>query len=177
VKAHISNIEPCSGFGPGGRATSRRAPAGFTFIEVLLATLVLGTMLVTATTALSTAVVAQNTLVSQPVTAYGLAREIHSLALLLPRTEGDGVPAATGAQVQLLEDLDGASFTPAIGADAGAAVGGLGWSQDVELEIVDLASPTLLAADASSDSTLLRLTVTVREGAEERGTYVWWLNP
>jgi hypothetical protein len=174
---HHSNSEPCSGFGPGGRATSRRAAAGFTFIEVLLATLVVGTMLVTATTALSTAVVAQDTLVGEPITAWGLAREIHSLALLLPRTAGDGLPAATGSDVLLLEDLDGADFSPPIGADKASLTGTTGWSQDVLIESVDLADPEVLAADPAADDTLLRLTVTVREGAEVRGTYVWWLNP
>ncbi len=171
------NIESCSGFGPGGRATSRRATAGFSFIEVLLATLIVGTMIVTATTALSTAVVAQDTLVGEPITAYGLAREIHSLALVLPRTAGDGLPAATGGDVLLLEDLDGANFSPAIGADRATVPGTTGWSQEVLIEAVDLAAPDMLAADPDADGVLLRLTVTVREGAEVRGTYVWWLNP
>jgi len=174
---HHSNIEPCSGFGPGGRSPSRRAAAGFTFLEVLLATLVVGTMLVTATTALSAAVVTQDALVGEPITAWGLAREIHSLALVLPRTEGDGVPATTGSEVLLLEDLDGAEFSPPIGADTAAVAGTTGWSQEVLIASVNLADPAVLAADPTADDTLLRLTVTVREGAGVRGTYVWWLNP
>ena len=166
-----------SGFGPGGRATSRRAAAAFTFVEVLLATLVLGTMLVTATTALSTAVETQDQLVGTPITAYGLAREIHSLALLLPREVRDGLPAPSGADVAVLEDLDEASFHPPIRADKSEMSEASSWTQDVMVQSVQLASPNVLAADPTARDTLLRLTVEVLQNDEVRGTYIWWMNP
>jgi hypothetical protein len=31
--------------------------------------------------------------------------------------------------------------------------------------------------DRSSSDTLLKLTVTVRQGADAAGTYSWWINP
>jgi hypothetical protein len=144
---------------------------------VLVATLVAGTMLVTATSALSATVDTHDQLASEPVAAFALAREIHSLALTLPHTAGDGSPATTGAGVLLLEDLDGATFSPPINAGRAALSSSAGWTQVVAIDSVDLASPTTLAADPTSTSTLLRLTVTVLEGRETRGTYAWWLNP
>ena len=165
------------GFRPGGWLCPHRAASGFTFVEVLLGTLVLGTMLVTATTALTSAAVAQDQLVTAPVTAYGLAREIHSLALLLPRDTGDGQPAANGAAVLLLEDLDGARFNPPIAADKRTLTHDSEWTQQIDLEPVELSDPDLPAADATASGTLLRLTVTVLEGPTARGSYVWWMNP
>ncbi|MBM3985588.1 MAG: prepilin-type N-terminal cleavage/methylation domain-containing protein [Planctomycetes bacterium] len=166
-----------SGFRPGGRFASRRAASGFSLVEVLLATLVVGTLLAAATGAIGGAVSARDTLSAEPVTAFGLAREVHSLALVLPRDAGDGLPAARGADVALLEDLDGATFSPPVSAARTALAHATGWSQEVTVEAVDLAAPGSLAADASAAAVLLRLTVVVREGADLRGTYVWWLNP
>ncbi|HEX5010503.1 MAG TPA: hypothetical protein VFY71_08875 [Planctomycetota bacterium] len=162
---------------PGGWLVPHRAASGFTFIEVLLGTLVLGTMLVTATTALTSAAVAQDQLVTAPVTAYSLAREIHSLALVLPRDAGDGQPAASGAAVLLLEDLDGASFNPPIAADRRRLTYDEDWTQQVAIEPVELGDPAQPAADATAAGTLLRLTVTVLQGSTERGSYVWWMSP
>jgi len=162
---------------PGGWLVPHRAASGFTFVEVLLGTLVLGTMLVTATTALTSAAVAQDQLVTAPVTAWSLAREIHNLALLLPHDAGDGQPAANGAAVALLEDLDGASFNPPIAADRRSLTHDSDWTQQIEVESVELADPDLPAADATATGTLLRLTVTVLEGPTVRGSYVWWMNP
>jgi prepilin-type N-terminal cleavage/methylation domain-containing protein len=177
VSASAARPAHDSGFRPGGRFASRRAAPGFSLIEVLLATLVVGTVLAAATGAIGGAVSARDTLSGEPVTAFGLAREIHSLALVLPRGAGDGLPAATGADVALLEDLDGARFSPPVSAGRASLSHATGWSQDVTLEAVDLAAPGSLAADAAADDVLLRLTVVVREGANARGTYVWWLNP
>jgi hypothetical protein len=161
---------------PGERFASRRATAGLTLIEVLLATLIAGTMLVAATTALTGSVKAQQVMMGDPVTAFGLAREIHSAAQLLPRTPGDGVPATTGAEVVTLDDLDDATFSPPLSARLASLTGSAGWSQEVHLEHVNLTTPGILAEDPETNAALLRLTVTVRQGAEVAGTYIWWLN-
>ena len=142
-----------------------------------MATLVLGTMLVTATQALGTAAVAHEQLVNAPVTAWSLAREVHSLALVLPRDAGDGLPAADAASVELLEDLDGATFSPPIGADKSQLAFASGWTQLVAVQAVNLANPSVLAADPTAPGTLLRLTVALQQDGELRGTYVWWMNP
>jgi hypothetical protein len=146
-------------------------------VEGLLATLVHGSLQVTATTALSTAVEAQDQLVGTPITAYGLAREIHSLALLLPREVRDGLPAPSGADVVALEDLNGARFHPPIRADKSEMTDASAWKQAVLVQTVQLASPNVLAADPTARDVLLRLTVEVLQNGEVRGTYVWWMNP
>ena len=161
----------------GRKNISCRASAGFTFIEVLLATVILGTMLVAASTSISGTVQAQSIMSGEPVTALGFAREIHSLALVLPHTAGDGTPATTGSEVAVLDDLDGAQFTPPIDAAKQTLTAYVGWSQQVLIESVDLASPDQLAASPGAAGTLLRLTVTVRQGGSVVGTYVWWINP
>jgi hypothetical protein len=144
---------------------------------VLLATLVAGTMLVTATSALSAAAETRDQIAGQPVAAWALAREIHSLALTLPHTTGDGQPAANGAGVALLEDLDGAVFSPPISAARATLTDAAGWSQVVAIDVVQLDDPQSLAPDPTATATLLRLTVTVLQGRDSRGSYTWWLNP
>jgi hypothetical protein len=52
-----------------------------------------------------------------------------------------------------------------------------GWSQEVAIDTVTLAAPDQLATSADGSAVLLRLTVTVREGASVVGSYTWWLNP
>ena len=175
--SQTSERHESSGTGLGGRATSRRAPAGFTFAEVLLATLVAGTMLVTATSALTATARTQDQLVGEPVTAFSLAREMHSLALTLPHDTGDGAPASSGSGIALLEDLDGAVFSPPVGAGCGTLAHASGWTQVVAVDTVSLDDPTRVSADPSAEATLLRLSVTVLEGRTDHGTYVWWLNP
>lgn len=169
--------EAGSGFVPGERLSSRRATAGLSFIEILLATLVAGTMLVAATSALGGSVKAQQVMAGEPITAFGLAREIHSAAQVLSRNVGDGVAATVGSEVLTLDDLDGATFSPPISARLAALPACTGWSQEVHLEYVNLTTPGILAADPVGNAALRRLTVTVRQGAEVAGTYVWWLNP
>jgi hypothetical protein len=146
-------------------------------VEVLVATALVGTALVAATAALTGAVKTQDALVGEPTTALALAREIHGLALLLPRTPGDGVPASGPTEVAVLDDLDGATFSPPIDAGLAVRTAATGWSQQVEIARVDLASPGTLAVDTDGDDALLRLTVTVLKGAAVEGTYTWWINP
>jgi len=162
---------------PGERSSSRRATTGLTFVEVLLATLIAGTMLVAATSALTQTVVATQVMADVPTTAFGLGREIHSLAQVLPHTTGDGVPATMGSEVVTLDDLDGATFSPPISARLSAMADVSGWSQEVHVEHVNLTSPGILATDPTDNAALLRLTVTVRQAKEIIGTYIWWLNP
>jgi hypothetical protein len=150
---------------------------GFSFVEVLVATVLVGTALVAATAALTGAVKTKDILAGEPTTALGLAREIHGLALLLPRTAGDGVPASVPSEVVVLDDLDGATFSPPIDAGLTVRSSATGWSQAIDIARVDLASPGTLVVDDGGDDALLRLTVTIRQGAEVEGTYTWWLNP
>jgi hypothetical protein len=151
--------------------------AGFSFVEVLLATLIVGTLMVAATTALTSSVHTYNVLAGQPFTALTLAREIHAAALTLPRDPGDGVPATDGSEVVVLDDLDGALFSPPIDAQLATLAHVSGWSQDVALERVSLSQPDQPAALSADLSTLWRLDVVIRQGAKEVGRYSWWINP
>jgi len=169
--------ERCSGPRPGGRFASRRARSGFSFIEVLLATLVVGTVLVAATSSITGSVQAKHILVGEPGIALGLAREIHTVAQVLPRDAGDGVAATVGSEVAVLDDLDGATFSPPLAANLASLSQSAGWSQQVAIDTVTLAAPDQLATSADGSAVLLRLTVTVREGASVVGSYTWWLNP
>ncbi len=173
TKAH----EQCSGPEPGGRPSSRRAQSGFSFIEVMLATLVVGTVLVAATSSITGSVKAKHILVGEPGIALGLAREIHSVAQVLPRGAGGSTPASVGSDVLVLEDLNGATFSPPLAATLDSLNQSVGWSQAVAIDTVALASPDQLATNTDGSAVLLRLTVTIREGATVVGTYTWWLNP
>ena len=166
-----------SGSRPGRGAISCRASSGFSFVEILVATLIVGSALVAAMSSLTVAAQSQSALATGPTTALTLANEIHTLAVGLPRTEGDGSPAHAGGDVAVLDDLDGATFSPPIDARRGSLTSSTGWSQAVRIDPVALAAPT--AADDGRDSadTLLRLTVTVSQGADSAGTYSWWINP
>lgn len=142
----------------------------------MLATLVVGSALVAAMTSLSTTARTQAVLATGPTTALTLANEIHTLALSLPRTAGDGSPARAGSEVAVLDDLDGAIFSPPIDARKAALTSSIGWTQTVDVEPIDLAGAGEDEEDASS-STLLKLTVAVRQGSAAAGTFTWWINP
>ena len=166
-----------SGSRSGRRAISCRTSSGFSFVEILVATLVVGSALVAATSAITAAAQSQAALASEPTTALTLANEIHTLAVGLSRAEGDGSPAHTGDEVAVLGDLDGASFSPPIDARKSSLVASTGWSQVVRIDPVALAAPTAVDDGRDSPDTLLKLTVTVRQGASAAGTYSWWINP
>lgn len=168
---------PGSGSRSGRRGISCRTSSGFSFVEVLLATLIVGSMLVAAMTSLSSAAQTHSALATSPTTALALANEIHTLALALPRAAGDGSPARAGGEVAVLDDLDGASFTPPIDARKGSLHASTGWSQAVSVDPVALAAPAVTDDALSGSDTLLKLTVTVRQGSAAAGTYSWWINP
>ncbi len=133
--------------------------------------------MVAATSAIGSAAVSQTVRASEPLTAMDLAQEIHSAALLLSREIGDGVPATTGAEVRVLDDLDGAIFSPPIDASLENISAMAGWSQAVSLAPMDLNQPSLPAAADAGDAAFLQLTVTIRSGGEFAGTYTWWITP
>ena len=163
------------GTGPGGGIAPRRASAGFSLVEVLLAALLLGTVMVAGLTAFTTSVDAQDTLAGDTVTAFGLAREIHTLAETLPRDAGSGSPAARIADVTVLDDLNGARFSPPVDAARRTMPSAAGWTQTVAVEAVRLSAPGTLATDSDGDAVLHRLTVAVDDGQGGGGTYTWWL--
>jgi len=133
--------------------------------------------LVAATGSLGAATQTQNALATGPTTALMLANEIHTLALSLPRTPGDGTPAHAGAEVAVLDDLDGASFSPPIDARRGSLDASSAWTQSVRVDPVSLATPAEADESLRGTDSLLKLTVTVRQGGAIAGSYTWWIDP
>ncbi len=157
--------------------------AGFTFIELMLATLFLGTMLVAASSAIGSAAVTKEHGRTVPQTALDFAQEIHAASMLLPRAPGAGVAATSGAGVSILEDLDGAVFSPPIDAGRQAFAGSTRWTQRVALERVLVADPSTTAPVPDEEvgeeeaPWIYVLIVTMELDGAPQGSYSWWIRP
>lgn len=166
--------------------TLRRVPpgaAGFTLIEVLAAALVVGIAILSGSWAMSGAARNRTLLAGPELTASLLAREVHELALTLPREPSGTVGATTPAQLLALDSLEGASLSPPVRAD-GTADGSLsGWTQVVDLSVYDVLDPTTPTADdptlglPSDGSLIYRLDVTVLKDGSVVDSFAWWLAP
>jgi len=159
------------------RHTPRRALTGFTLVEVMLTTIIVGLAIVGAMSAMSQAATTKNIQEGEPLTALALASEIHALALSLPEGDGDGSPATQAAGVTILDDLDGATFSPPLDAKLAAVAEATAWRQDVLISKVSLADPSVDLPDDAGSASLLKLQVTVSDASSVKGTYTWWLNP
>lgn len=157
--------------------------AGFTLLELLVTALVMGTALVAASWSMSATARTQALHDQAESPALELAREIHELALALPKT-----PAGTTGVTdpELLVALDGlvdAVFDPAILANGSPAAGVSGWSQHVDLDVVSVAAPDIPTADDPAaglpvdGSLLYRLRVEIRHDDAVADTFSWWINP
>ena len=110
------------------RRTAAGKRPGFTLIEVLLASAIMGLLFVALMEAFRTGL--QMLEHSQRVTiASSLAEEIHQMTLTLPLSDPDG--GAWGAEAGEIgpvyddvDDLDGRAFTPPVNAD-GMLINGL----------------------------------------------------
>jgi prepilin-type N-terminal cleavage/methylation domain-containing protein len=166
---------------------SKRKEAGFSLIEVLMATVLLG-YAIASTDAFFMAASSKATLAEDPVTARILAREVHQMAKLLPREPGAfGVTAETGyADIKSLADLRSVTFSTAVLANGKQYPDMSGWSQVVTLakvELDDLTTPkSVTPADDGRlvehfDATLLRLTVEIYKNGEFVDSFSWLLRP
>jgi hypothetical protein len=111
-----------------------------------------------------------------------MAREIHELALSLPREPSGKPPATWGAGAVALDTLSGAGFSPAIHATKDPIPGASGWKQAVHLDVYDLAdleTPVVkgYAEIAPGSGRLYRLTVDVSARGQFLGSWWWWLDP
>ena len=154
-----------------------RRESGVTMIEVMLAVIVVGLVLTAGITALGVSVEVKAHHTKTADVTSTLAKNIHALALGLSRDPGDGNPASNGTGVLLLEDLDGASFTPPIRADRTTRTDLPGWTQQIQLTAVSLADPSSAAAPEDGAAVLWKLRVTILQDSDVRGTYEWWLIP
>lgn len=159
-----------------------RTRAGFTLVEVLVATLITGMALSAVSWTLVSSAQAKAILRNDP-RAFLLAREVHELAESLPRAPSGVVGVRLAADARGLDSLHGAVFSPPARADRTVDSALAGWSQHVALEVCLLddrgtptgESPTLgLARDAAR---LYRLTVTIRHDGADVDRFDWWLAP
>ena len=162
----------------------RSACAGLTLIEVLVSTVVLGLVVVSAGWALSGASSSQQAHAEEPIDAALVAKEIYELALRQDTASNGSAPARDAAGVSGLDSLDGARFSPPLDATLQtlAIADPQRWQQDVDLQVYDMSdleTPTSQAftGAAESSSTLFRLIVRVSFRGEDMGTWWWWLNP
>ncbi len=159
-----------------------RRTAGLTLIEVLMGTVIVSLVVISASWALSQVGTSKHLHEEDPIAAALLAREIHELAITLPTT-ASGKPAATQAsEVAGLDTLDGASFSPPINSSLQVVPNSASWVQDVKLSVYDMSdlttavSPDFSSASKSSTS-LYKLSVDITFRGTFMGTWWWWLNP
>jgi hypothetical protein len=146
-------------------------------VEVLVATLVAGIALSAVATAIGQAAILKQTQDENPSQAIMLATTIHTLAMQLPRETWDGSPATSGATLETLGDLTGAVFSPPIDLKRATRTALAGWSQEVSLREVGIDDPTTDAAVSGETQTLWEVSVTIKQGSEIEGSYVWWVVP
>lgn len=160
-----------------------RNARGFTYVEVLVAAMLIGLALVTATASLDSTVQLKSELDSDPGTAHLLAKEMYELALALPSEPAGTIGATTAADVTALDALIGASFTPPLRADLTDYTAYSTWTQQTALTVYDIADLDTPSGDSAADgideheSKLYKLSVTVLDGGETQGTYHWWIQP
>jgi len=161
-----------------------RPARGFTLLEVLIATVLVGVAVVSTSWAMAAATrVKLETEATAPVTATMVAQEIYELAKRLP-AEPSGVVGATRLEDALaLDSLVGAVFSPPIRADGSAFVGVDDWSQEVDLEVYGLSDLETKAVQSAldglsgSDPQLFQLVVVIKDGDQELDTFRWFLTP
>lgn len=159
---------------------SRPAPAprverGASFLELMLAVLVISTTVVASSTSLRSSVQVYHFFADGAHEALLLAQEIHEAAVLLPWEPAEDVQF--GTDVYELEDLDGKSFSPPRSADYSIVTSHVGWSQEVEVNTVDLNDPSVeVDPETFTGETLVELEVTVKSGTLVVGEFSWWMS-
>lgn len=160
----------------------RRAPGaprvarGATFVELMLAVLIISTTLVASTSSMRTSSEVYHYFADGKHEALMLAQEIHEAAKVLPWNADAGAEAAFGADVYDLWDLDGQTYSPPRSAEYDVIVSHLGWSQEVEVRVVDMENPEVEVNPATFEGeTLTELRVTIFEGELEVDSVGWWL--
>ena len=171
---------------PGTPATSR---PGFSLIEVVIATSILGAAVLSLFYA-QHAFHASNGEAREKTVALGLANELREMTLMLPVRDPINPSGAFGpepdetdvAQYDDVDDYDGGgqgmTFNPPIDAMGQAVDEMADWSQTIFVESVD---PTNLSGPAIADgaSDLIRMTVAISRRTPDDGwrevTRLTWL--
>lgn len=155
---------------------SKRRQAGSTFAELMLATLIIGTTVVGASSSLSQTATVYHYFTDGPHEALMLAQEIHEAAVALPWSAEPGAPATFGEHVVTLWDLDEEDYKPPRSANYDVVASHGNWKQVVVVEHVDMENPTVVVdPDAFEGQTLVRLKVTILNGSVEVDSFDWWM--
>lgn len=148
----------------------------FTLIEVLIATLLVGLSIAALIAANSTLTIANGVGTSQS-TAEFLAEQIRELTTMLPVVDPQSNTATFGpeepnlASYDDVDDLDGATFAPPIGADRAALDAFAAFSQQVTVQNVNIANLDQVVADHASQ--FVRVTVVVLQNGRQIASASW----
>jgi len=150
--------------------------SGFTFVEVLIAILLVG-LAIASLMAANLAFTQANDAGTDLSTAEFLIEQIKELTALLPVVDPDGGTTfgpETGenlAGYDDLDDFDGASFSPPINADRSPLNDYASFSQQVTVQNVSASDFEQVVADHSSY--FVRVTVSVYQNAQRITTASW----
>jgi len=155
---------------------NRQLNSGFSFIEVLIAIILIGLAIVSLVAANSSFTKA-NGAGADLSTAEFLIEQIRELTILLPVIDPDtgtstfGPEEATLANYDDLDDFDGASFSPPISADREVLSNFAAFSQQITVENVDAANFEQLVSDHSSY--FVRVTIGIFLNSKEISSTSW----
>lgn len=161
---------------------ARRSQRGFSLVEVLMATLLLG-YAVSSLDALFIAGQHKAMLNSNPLTARLLANEIRLLAQLLPKDPSGTAGATATGEVLALDSLRGAVFNPPILANLTEYEGMDDWTQTVSVKVAAMDDPTAVGTDMPAEglhkeaASLYEVEVTISFQQEDVETWSWWIRP
>ena len=171
----ISSTTPAGPLRPS--SSGSRAQRGASFVELMLAVLVISTTVVGSTASMRSTTEVYHYFADGQHEALMLAQEIHEAALVMPWSHQAGDPAQFGTTVYDIWDFDGKSYTPPRSAEYDLVVSHLGWSQVVAVDVVDLENPDIVVdPDTFTGETLIKLSVTIKNGAQEVDKLSWWLS-
>jgi prepilin-type N-terminal cleavage/methylation domain-containing protein len=160
-----------------------RQTAGFTLLEVLMASLIVSLVFIGATWAMSSTARTKAVYEERSLVALACAKELFELADTLPKQPSGAPGATTAAGILALDSLVGASFSPPLRADGSVDTELTGWSQDCNVTVHDLSELSVPTEASALDglppdgSAVYRLEVTVSEGDQPVEVAQWWISP
>jgi len=152
--------------------------AGFTLMEVMVATVLIGVGISAALfgmgTSVNTTAEGKKVLLSGDLAGY-VKQLSRSLYFEDPSLEGITFGAEEGEagleDFDDIDDLDGLSLSPPVGADGAVLTGFQGWSQNVAVSALD--PDTFEVTNDVSESPLRRIEVEVRKGTRVVNRFQW----
>ncbi len=156
---------------------ARRTESGATFVELMLAVLIISTTLVASTTSMRGSTEVYHYFTDGKHEALMLAQEIHEAAKLLP-WDAEGVEEpGFGPDVYTLWDLEEKTYSPPRSAEYDVIVSHIGWTQQVEVRTVDMDHPEVeVDPETFAGETLVELKVAIKEGSLVVDSVGWWMS-